>query len=150
MPRQKTGSIITKNGKLYARIRFVDETGKKRDLWKSVSSKAEAKKKIKELIKENESKSAKELDASRMSFNQLADYYQETYLHEAVYINERKISGLRDIRPTLSELKALREHFGTRLIQKSLIRKFPATNWNVLKLLARCFDSSKVCIGVLP
>lgn len=76
MARQKTGSIITKNGKLYARIRFVDETGKKRDLWKSVSSKAEAKEKIKEPIKENENKSAKELDASRMIFNQLADFYQ--------------------------------------------------------------------------
>src|SRR4051812_40842594 len=105
MPRQKTGSIITKNGKLYARIRFIDDSGKKRDLWKSVSSKAEAKKKIKELIKENENKSSKELDASRMTFNQLVDYYQSTYLHEAIYINERKISGLRDIRPTLSELK---------------------------------------------
>lgn len=118
MPRQKSGSIVTKNGKLYARIRFVDETGKKRDLWKSVSSKAEAKKKIKELIKENETKSANQLDASRMTFNQLADYYQSTYLHEAVYVNERKISGLRDIRPILSELKALRSYFGTRFIQQ--------------------------------
>jgi integrase len=118
MARQKTGSIVTKKGRLYARIRFIDNEGKKRDLWKSVSSKAEAKKKIKELIKENENKSSKELDASRMTFNQLVDYYQSTYLHEAVYINERKISGLRDIRPTLSELKALREHFGTRLIQQ--------------------------------
>jgi integrase len=118
MPRQKTGSIITRNGKLYARIRFVDETGKKRDLWKTVSSRTEAKKKIKELIKENENKSSKELDASRMTFNQIADYYQSIYLHEAIYINERKISGLRDIRPAKSELKALRDYFGIRLIQK--------------------------------
>lgn len=118
MARQKTGSIVTKNGKIYARIRFVDETGKKRDLWRSVSSKAEAKKKIKELIKENENKSAKELDAFRMTFNQLADYYEANYLHEAVYINERKISGLRNIKPALTELKALRDYFGARFIQK--------------------------------
>ena len=73
MSRQKTGSIVSKNGKSYARIRFVDEADKKRDLWKSVSNKAEGKRKIKELIKDAESKTSKVLNASRMTFNQLAD-----------------------------------------------------------------------------
>lgn len=49
MSKQKTGSIVAKNGKLYARIQFVDESGKKRDLWKSASNKKDAKEKIKGL-----------------------------------------------------------------------------------------------------
>jgi integrase len=117
MARQKTGSIVSKNGKLYARVQFIDETGKKRDLWRKVSTKAEAKEKIKELINDSETKTAKELDASRMTFNHLADFYSETYLHEAIYINDRKISGIRNIKSYFYQLKTLQAHFGYKLIQ---------------------------------
>lgn len=117
MARQKTGSTVSKNGKLYARIQFIDETGKKRDLWRKVSTKAEAKEKIKELINDSETKTAKELDASRMTFNHLADFYVETYLHEAIYVNDRKVSGIRNIKPNKYILGTLRKHFGYKLIQ---------------------------------
>lgn len=117
MARQKTGSIVTKNGKLYARVQFIDETGKKRDLWRKVSTKAEAKEKIKELINDSETKTAKELDASRMTFNHLADFYSKTYLHEAIYINDRKVSGIRNIKSYFYQLKTLRKHFGYKSIQ---------------------------------
>ena len=79
MARQKKGSIVTKNGHHYARIQFIDESGKKRDLWRKASTKKEAKEIIKELIEESESKTAKELDATRMTFNHLAFFYDENY-----------------------------------------------------------------------
>ena len=41
MEKRKVGSIVTKNGKLYARVRFTDESGKKRDNRKSATSKKE-------------------------------------------------------------------------------------------------------------
>ena len=53
MSRQKTGSIVTKNGKLYARVQFIDDEGKKRDLWRTAKTKKEAKEKIKELIEDS-------------------------------------------------------------------------------------------------
>jgi len=56
MSRHKSGSIVTKNNKIYARLRFVDEVGKKRDIWRIVSSRVEAKKKLRELIKDSETK----------------------------------------------------------------------------------------------
>ncbi len=112
MARQKIGSIVTKNGKLYARIQFIDESGKKRDLWRTASNKKDAKEKIRELIEDSESKKAKELDASRMTFNLLADFYEENYLHEAIYINERKVSGIRNIEPYKNQLRWLRNDFG--------------------------------------
>jgi hypothetical protein len=46
MARQKTGLTVTKNGKLYARVQFVDESGRKRDLWRTASSKKDAKEKM--------------------------------------------------------------------------------------------------------
>jgi integrase len=117
MARQKTGSVVTKNGKLYARVQFIDESGKKRDLWRTASSKKDAKEKIKELLETSETKTAKELDALRMTFNQLADFYEETYLHEAIYVNERKISGIRNIKTYKYQLRTLRAHFRNKLIQ---------------------------------
>ena len=85
MARHKTGSIVNKNGKLYARVQFIDESGKKRDLWRTATNKKDAKDKIKELIEDSESKTAKELDTTRMTFNHLANFYEENYLHEAIY-----------------------------------------------------------------
>jgi integrase len=117
MSRQKSGSIVTKNNKLYARLRFVDEFGKKRDLWRVVSSKAEAKRKLRELIKDSETKDSNELDAIRMTFRQLASFYETNYLQAPVYIGDRKISGLRQHGQANRELKILVEHFGNRLIQ---------------------------------
>lgn len=99
MEKRKVGSIVSKNGKLYARVRFTDESGKKRDIWRSANSKKDAKVKIKELIEDSEIKTSKELDATRMTFFQLVDFYEANYLHEAIYINERKISGIRNIKP---------------------------------------------------
>jgi hypothetical protein len=34
MGRERKGKILKKDGKIYARVRFKDENGKVRDLWK--------------------------------------------------------------------------------------------------------------------
>lgn len=117
MSRKRKGSIVKKDGKLYARIRFVDDNGKNRDLWRVASNKKEAKEKIKQLIEESTSRTSEELDALKMTFNHLADFYEENYLHEAIYVNERKISGIRNINPYKYHLKNLRFHFGKQLVQ---------------------------------
>jgi len=36
------GSIVTKNGKIYARLRFTDNFGKKRDVWRTATDKKDA------------------------------------------------------------------------------------------------------------
>jgi integrase len=117
MSRKRNGSIVIKNGKIYARIQFIDEANKKRDIWRKASSKADAKEIIKSLIAESETKTTEELDATRMTFSHLVEWYSAIYLHEAIYINERKISGIRNIKPNQHNLKSLRAHFGNRLIQ---------------------------------
>lgn len=118
MEKKNKGSIITKNGRLYARLRFTDDLGKKREIWKAASSKKDAREKIKALIEESQNKTSREIDAARMTLNQLADFYEKTYLHEAVYLKERKITGIRNILPSQQNLKSLRSHFGNCLIQQ--------------------------------
>ena len=111
------GSIITKNGKIYARIRFTDDFGKKRDFWRTATDKKDAQTKLKELIEISETRTAKEIDAVKMTLGGLIDFYKSIYLHEPVYSNDRKISGLRGVRQYASMLKQLRAEFGTMRIE---------------------------------
>lgn len=118
MARQRKGSIIKRDGKIYARVQFVDDLGKKRDLCRKANSEKEARKNVRDLLKEIENKSSKELDATNMTFADLADYYIKNYLHEAVYVNEMKVSGVRGRVEALSEVKPLQVYFGNRKIQQ--------------------------------
>lgn len=117
MGRERKGTILEKNGKFYARIRFKDENGKQRDLWRVTESKSDARKKLKELLKETELLSAKELDSANMTLNELADYYIKNYLHKAVYIGDKKVSGVRGVTEAICAVKPVREYFGTRKIK---------------------------------
>jgi integrase len=117
MGRERKGTILERNNKIYARVRFKDENGKQRDLWRVAENKADARKKIKELVKESESLSAKELDSANMTLNELADYYIKNYLHKAVYIGDKKVSGVRGVTEAICAVKPLKEYFGTRKIK---------------------------------
>ena len=117
MMRERKGSIFTRNGQPYARLQFVDANGKKRDLWRKCESRKQAKEVLKKLLREVEDNGTKALDTARMTLDQLCDYFQTRYLNQAEYVDGRKISGVRSIKPVLTTLKALRGHFGKRLVR---------------------------------
>lgn len=129
MGRQRKGSIIQRDGKLYARVQFVDSAGRKRDLWRKAESRAQARDIIKQLLRQLDDHGETAHDAHAMTFGQLADFFQEHYLTPAEYVGDRKVSGVRSITPVLAVLKALREHFGKRRLQSitySEIRSYKA------------------------
>ncbi|MEJ7575881.1 MAG: site-specific integrase [Pyrinomonadaceae bacterium] len=68
-------------------------------------------------MRQIEDKGDKAIDAAQMTFNELADYYERIYLHEARYINERKISGLRALERAQIAVRLFRQHFGTRKLR---------------------------------
>jgi integrase len=117
MSRERKGSILERDGKIYARVQFTDENGKRRDLWRRAENRAEARKKIKELVKGSECKTAKELDASNMTFADLANHYLEHYLQPAVYIGDKKVSGVRSLVTARTVVQPLIEHFGRRKLK---------------------------------
>ena len=97
MGRKRTGAIVEKKGNLYARVRFVDGNGKNHDIWRRAENRKQAQEIIKQLLRELDDYGEKTLDAQNMTFEQLADYFQEHYLKPAEYIGERKISGVRSL-----------------------------------------------------
>jgi hypothetical protein len=95
MARERNGTLLERNGKLYVSFRFRDENGKQRDLRHVAES--DARKKLKELLKDSESLLAKQLDSANMTFHELADYYIKNYLHKAIYIGDKKVSGVHGV-----------------------------------------------------
>jgi integrase len=117
MPRERKGSIIQRNGKLFARIRFKDESGKLRDIWRKADNRTHAREIIRQLLNEIESASTRQIDAANMTFGELAEYFITNYLHEAVYVADMKVSGVRGVREALCEVKPLQEYFGNKKIR---------------------------------
>src|SRR5215213_7159565 len=113
MSRERTGTIIEKNGKFLARVRFKDENGKQRDISRVAETKAEARKKLRALLTEIETLSAKQFDSLNMTFAELSSHYIKNYLQEAVYVGGKKVSGVRGVEPALYAVKPLIAYFGS-------------------------------------
>jgi integrase len=115
--RERTGSIVTRDGKLYARIRFKDESGKTRDIWRKADSRTQARQLIRALLNEVEKSSPATLDAAQMTFDELAGRFIQSCLKPAVYVNGRKVEGVRSVIPARLAVEALRAHFGVKKIR---------------------------------
>lgn len=77
MARERKRTITKRDGKLYARVRFKDETGKRRDLWRRAESRTHARQLIRELLRAIENSTAVALDAANMTFEDLAAYFEK-------------------------------------------------------------------------
>src|SRR5689334_2649122 len=117
MSRERKGSIVKRNGRLYARLQFTGWDGKKRDRWRRANSPTHARELIKRLLRELAECGESQLDATRMTFNDLCDYYSKHYLTPAQYVSGRKVSGLRSVVTVRGYIKVFRQHFGARKIQ---------------------------------
>lgn len=117
MARERKGSIVKRNGKIYARIQFKDENGKRRDLWRKAGSQKEARVVIKGLLREVETASAQQLDNRNMTLAGLADHYIRNYLQEAVYVGNKKVSGVRGVEAAIYAVKPVVEHFKLKPIK---------------------------------
>lgn len=117
--RQRTGSVVEdkKTGKIYARVTFTDEFGRKRNLVRQAKSRSDARAIIKKLHKEIDEGGTKAIDGARMTVADLCDHYKDTYCKPAKYVDGRKVAGLRDVRHVERYVKTIRDHFCKRLLR---------------------------------
>lgn len=71
-----------------------------------------AKKALKQLLHTLENGGRKALEAEKLTFSELCDYYVTHYLKPAQYVNGRKVAGLRSIATLSGYIKVFRDHFG--------------------------------------
>ncbi|HYX30679.1 MAG TPA: site-specific integrase [Pyrinomonadaceae bacterium] len=135
--RERVGSIVSRKsrsakGKVtwWARITYTDPvTGKRHDRQRRAESKSHAKDLVQDLIAEVDKTGGRSLAKEHMTFLDLATYFEKEYLKPAEYVDGRKVAGVRSIVPAKANVKALKDHFGMRLLRgitHSDIREFRA------------------------
>lgn len=116
--KERTGYTYEKNGRWYARLTFTNPQGKRCDIKRIAENKAEAKKLLKSLLRELEDKGSKAVETSRMTFADLADFYEAHYMKPAEFIGGRKVAGLKDWKHVRTYLQVFRGFFGRRILRE--------------------------------
>ncbi len=133
MSRDKRGSIRIRDGKVYARVTWVDSQGNRREMLRLAENRTHAHQLKKQLIRELEEHGSKLVDAANMTFNDLAAFYEERYLVDPVYLDGEKVEGLRSKRSFRLNLHTLKEYFGRqkiRSITRGDLEKYKSTRRN--------------------
>jgi integrase len=105
------GRAVTET-RLYARVRYTDETGKRRAKWKRVANRTEGKTAVQELAAEARRPVETLADLADKTFGDLANHYAAFSLIPAEYRDGRKVSGRRSLRGMDAHLARLAAHFG--------------------------------------
>ncbi len=106
------------SGAWIARTTVTDETGKRRNVKRQGETKAAAKRLLKALLRDIENEGSRVIDATRMTFDNLADHYELHYLKPAQFVDGRKVNGLRDWKHASAFLRIFRNHFGKRRLRE--------------------------------
>ena len=101
----------------YARITATDERGKRKDIKKRASDKTQAAKLLKQLNTTLDTRGVEAVEAEKLTFDDLSEYYIKHYAKPAEYVDEQKVTGLRSVYEVLRYVKTLREHFGNRKLK---------------------------------
>jgi integrase len=116
--RKTGGSIKTVNGRIFARIQYIDEaTGKRRERLREAPNRTKARELIRDMRDELARGGQSALESDKITFNQIADRYQRIKLVAPVFQNGIKVSGKRSYQDQKYLLKALKDHFANRNIR---------------------------------
>jgi integrase len=123
MAKDRSGYIFQdKSGAWFARTTITDHTGKRRNVKRRAKDKRDAKEILKNILRELEAEGSKSVDCSRLTFNDLADFYAVHYCKSAEYVDGKKIAGLRDVERAQGFLIRFREYFGNRRLREITYR----------------------------
>jgi integrase len=117
MPRIRKGTEVEKNGRWYGRVRYTTAEGKRKDLWLPAKNKSNASELVQEKLQELKEHGEKSIDASRMTFLELADYFESHFIVAAQYVDGRKVAGRRSLRGLKAQLEAMKDFFGKKPIR---------------------------------
>ncbi len=118
--RERTGQIFQnkKNNKWIARICYKNTNGKRTAIQRETENKPEAKKALKTMLETLEKGGREAIDIEKLTFNDLTDYYEKHYAKPAIFIENRKVEGLRDLGRVKGFIKQFRLYFGSRSLSK--------------------------------
>jgi integrase len=118
MAKESTGYVgINSKGKWFARVTFTGDNGKRKNIVRTANDKADARRLLKALLTELDGNERRLESLSKITFCELADYYEAKFVKAAKYVNERKVEGLRDTIHIRAFLRVYREFFGAKKVR---------------------------------
>jgi len=119
MSKKRRGSVVERDGKLYVRINYTDQLGKRRELMRRALDRKHARELQKELSNQLASAATDqrpEVDTTKITFAKVASAYEAIKLIPAQYVGYKKVAGLRSLKAPKIYFKRLVEHFGAARI----------------------------------
>ena len=107
----------------YLRARYRGEDGKRHEVLRQVENPAHARRVRNALVVKIETEGEEAFAHARKTFEDLAKFYETHYLIEAVFVDDRKVSGLRSCASLKGYLKTLRAHFGKRRLHSITVNQ---------------------------
>src|SRR5262249_3483095 len=117
MARAREGSIVERNGKLYARVTFYDANGKRKAKEKQAKDVKDAGRKIEKLYADLDKNGPEAFDFRNRTFADFARSYEQKYVKEAVIHDERKVGGLKSYSRMRYQPGILTDYFGQRKLR---------------------------------
>lgn len=115
MPREHKIQIVIQDGRINARVTWI-QNGKRKALWRSGSTKTEARDRLRQALRERELLASSGLYTPNTRFGVVMQWYLDRYAVAPVYVDDRKVSGLRSESSVRGYAKALNEFFADRAI----------------------------------
>jgi integrase len=115
MPREHKIQIVVKDKKINARITWM-ENGKRKALWRSGSTKTEARDRLRQALREKESRVTTGRYGPQTKFSIVMQWYLDRYAVAPVYVDDRKVSGLRSSDSVRGHARAINAFFGDRAL----------------------------------
>jgi integrase len=112
--RERTGQIFLnkKTGKWVARLGYTNWNGKRTAVQRQAHNKIEAKRTLRELIDKLDRGGRKAFEIEKLTFNDLADYFEQHYAKPAKFIDNRKVEGMRNFKRVQGFIRVFRPYFG--------------------------------------
>lgn len=117
---KRTEAYLDKQGRertrdlWFARVRYTDASGRRRELKRSTASYALACELKRALAAEAKRRAGRPAGVDRLTFADLAAFYKEHYVVPAQYVGSRKVAGLRSVKDAEREIELLSDHFGRK------------------------------------
>lgn len=88
---------------------ITDENGARRNVKKRAKNKTEARSILKGILRTLDEEGSKSVELSKLTFNDLVDFYSEHFCKPAEYVDGKRIAGLCDVGRAKSCLARFRE-----------------------------------------
>ena len=117
MGRSRNGAIKYIKGIPYARVRWTDDNGQRKEKMKKADNVSHANLLIKQMLRELDDYGPESLDAERITFADLAEYYRKHHLMPAQFVDGRKVSGLRSLQSAITRWTCIKDYFGKKRLR---------------------------------